>query len=438
MSTFINVTQIGSGGFGEVWICKSANDETSYAKKVLQDDIDEDGIRRFQREVRILDSLDHPNVINVVSKQLHTKPYYYVMPLYRKSLRDELESLINDENRINKIFTRILNAIEYAHQQGVIHRDLKPENVLLNSDTDLVVTDFGLGRILDAESTRLTQSGYRMGTPLYMAPEQLTNAKEADERADVFSLGRMLYELYTGPLTSSVQDQSLLPQGASLIVSRCTYNDPSKRFQTITELKRAWISLFDKTLHDDELDELVQLRAELALPENLNKDKVSRFLELITLHQDNSDLLHETIMKLRPNVFEQMVALNPELTREIIKNFVDFTSNQGWAFSYTDEIGNQCQKLFYATQDYEIRALLILCTLQVGINHNRWHVLGIFSKLLEDEKQPGEDIPLVEKLKSVHELARKDAAEYLALQDIHPAIRPLFEFDDITNDKLKF
>lgn len=429
MSTYTDVSPIGSGGFGEVWRCESVLDGTNYAKKILQDGMDNDGIKRFQREVRILDSLNHPNVVNVIAKQLHTEPYYYIMPLYENSLWSVLEEIVGQEKRIHQIYLGILNAVEYAHQQGVIHRDLKPDNVLINNDVELVVTDFGLGRILTSASTRLTQSGHRMGTPFYMAPEQLRDAKCADERADVFSLGRMLYELYTGPLTSSIQDQSLLPPGVAMVVNRCTYSDPTRRFQSVTELKRAWVGLFDENLHDNDLDELVKLQTDLAFPENASLEKCIRFLELIALYQDNSDLLHEIIMKMDSSIFSQIVDINPELTRDIIERFVDFTSHQGWGFSYTDQIGAQCRNLFFAISDFEIRSLLTLCALYVGINHNRWYVIGVFGELLANNKEPGEYIPLIEKLRDVDERIRIQAAVDLTLQNIHPEIRTLFEFE---------
>src|ERR1044071_2971862 len=189
------VAKLGSGGFGEVTSVRRVGEKTLLARKTLQLD-DEAALKRFAREVRILSSLDHPNIVRVIDQQLEPEPYYYVMPLFDHSLASELGSLVGDEARIGTIFRAILDAMEYAHAQGVIHRDLKPENVLMNSDTDLVVSDFGLGRRINAATTRQTMSGIGMGTPWYMAPEQLYDFKNADQRSDIFSLGRILYELH--------------------------------------------------------------------------------------------------------------------------------------------------------------------------------------------------------------------------------------------------
>jgi len=421
---------VGSGGFGEVWLCRRDRDKELFAKKRLQSGTLPDDTRRFVREVRILSSLDHPNIIKVIAKSFQAEPYFYVMPLHKRSLWNELPSLIGDESRIYPIFTAILDGMEYAHSQGVIHRDLKPENVLLNSDVDVVLSDFGLGRIIDSESTRLTQTGDRMGTPLYMAPEQLVDSKRAAEVSDIFSLGRMLYELYTGPLTSAVQDTSTLPTGIALIVNRCTRTGPDKRFQTVSELKQIWLSLFDASRHDSEVDEINLLMAEIAFTGPQSNDQIDRLLNLIAKYSNNQDLLHETIMQLDPDVAAAMYNRNPTIVKQLMGQFVELAIAQNWAFSYTDKIGNQCQKLFQAISDPEIRAILVDCVMQVSVDHNRWHVLGIFAELLESPKKNGEEIFLADRLQRIDEGTRRYAAEYLSIDKLHPTIRPLFEFED--------
>jgi serine/threonine protein kinase len=146
MSNYTNKAKIGSGGSAEVWECEL--DGQCYAKKTLSDPADPEAMERFAREVRMLSSLDHPNIIRVIAKKLQTPPYYYIMPRYAYSLRTMLPDLVGKEERIVPIVLSILSAIEYAHAQGVIHRDLKPENVLMNNDADLEVlpmrwTDLG-------------------------------------------------------------------------------------------------------------------------------------------------------------------------------------------------------------------------------------------------------------------------------------------------------
>jgi hypothetical protein len=135
-------------------------------------------------------------------------------------------------------------------------------------------------------------------------------------------------------------------------------------------------------------------------------------------------------MQLDPDVAAAMYNRNPSVMKRLIEQFVELAIAQSWAFSYTDKIGNQCRRLFHAVPDYEIRAMLVDCVMQVGVSHNRWHVLRIFARLLENPKENGEEIALIERLQQADERTRQHAAEYLSIGKLHPAIRPLFEFND--------
>lgn len=431
MASYRDIERIGSGGFGEVWVTISTRDELRYAKKVLGDADDPESIKRFRREVRIQSQLDHPNIVRVLAKQLNEKPYYYIMPLYSTSLRAELPALVGNQQRIGRIFTAILDGLEYAHAQGVIHRDLKPENVLLNGDTDTAVSDFGLGRILSSDSSRVTFTGAMLGTPFYMAPEQLQDAKRADRRADIFALGRILYEMNTGPMNSSVQDLSRLAQSVALIVSRCTMLDPGRRFQSVSELKQAWHAIFDPQLLESDLDEVASLRTDLSIPEGVTSEAAARLLELLSRHDDDVDLIHDTFIQLHPSAIRAMHAANTELTRQLLYRFLDFAATNSWPFDYTDRIANQCSVIYDHLEDWELRAYIVRSMLQLGVSHSRWHVLGVFSNLLARDRQSGEDLPLIEQLRDVDETTRKAAAEWVRLKDISPSLRPLFRFDEI-------
>lgn len=140
----------------------------------------------------------------------------------------------------HQLFTAILNGMEYAHREGVIHRDLKAANVLLNNDDDVVITDFGIGRIMDAGGDRFTATGARLGSYSYMSPEQSSDTKHVDIRSDIYSLGRMLYELHTERLNTAVQDLGRVPPVIATIIERCTQYRADDRYQSVSELKDAW------------------------------------------------------------------------------------------------------------------------------------------------------------------------------------------------------
>lgn len=426
MVRWIDQSKIGSGGFGEVWTSQREGQGPLFAKKVLQATPDASAVRRFSREVRILSTLDHPNIVRVIAKRLESAPYFYIMPLYRHSLRLELSRLVRDESRIFPIFKAMLDGIEYAHEQGIIHRDLKPENVLMNSDAEVVVSDFGLGRIIDSESTRETQTGWGLGTPLYMAPEQLLDAKNSDERSDIFSLGRILYELYTGPLTSAVQDTSSISTAMALIIQRCTHSDPGKRFQSVSELKQSWLSLYDAANEESDRGEIKKLVAELSSAESPGEEGMRRLLSLLIRYENDSDLLHEAIVGLSSNVIAGIYSLQPESVRRLIERFSVDAASQGWPFNYTDKIASACWALFELITDIQVRAPLVEAMLLIGVRHNRWYVLGTFRRMLGAVQDRRDAFVLAERLRTTDDDIRHEAVSYVG-NDVLPIIRQLFE-----------
>ncbi len=387
-----------------------------------------DTVARFRREVQILSSLDHPNVVKVVAMQLDAEPLSYVMPLYRTSLQRELVGIAGDENRITKIFTSILNGVAYAHAEGVIHRDLKPGNILMNNDGDVVVSDFGLGRRLDSQSL-LTKSKMVMGTPLYTAPEQWTDLKKVDERADVYSLGRILLMLYAGS-EAATHDASQLPDAIALIVNRCTKPDPASRFPNVSLLKRAFLSLADSGQPQGQLQELLALRAQLSIPGEQVPEDLDRFIHLLAkYHEKEEDLLHQTLMAVHPSVISALLKMHSSVMQRLLYQFLDDTADRRWGFSYTDKIAGQCRAIFQAIDDPEIRAALAVTVGIVGVDHNRWHVIGVARNLFQGQKSPAERMAMVARLEDLDEWRRRELGASLRATDLDPALVRLLKPD---------
>ncbi|MEZ6184264.1 MAG: serine/threonine-protein kinase [Planctomycetota bacterium] len=197
---------IGRGGMGVIYLAVGPDGE-EYALKALtmvnRGSMGKKRRARFQREVNALRRLEHPNLIKVHTcgraKAGDHGPYdYYVMDLVEGQ---ELKALLKDGKLRRReklqIFADICKAVEHAHQRGVIHRDLKPANVLVSETLHVTVLDFGLAKVADSEND-LTRTGSALGTPYYMAPEQLLNPKDVDARSDIFALGVILYEVLVG------------------------------------------------------------------------------------------------------------------------------------------------------------------------------------------------------------------------------------------------
>ena len=290
--------------------------------------------------------------------------------------------------------------MDYAHGEGVIHRDLKPANILMNDDSDIVVADFGLRFLTGPEATRHTSSGVSMGTDGYMAPEQWTDAKRADRRSDIYSLGRMLFELYAGPLHQSGGDLSGFPAGIRFLVNKCTARNPDRRFQTVEDLKGAYLTLVAPPRRGEKLRKFMDLRARLTVSvDSYDPRDLEDFLKLlIRFRQTEEDLLFDTIMALHPEAVAALHDLAPEAAKGLMEEFCKDTGYRHWPFSRTDRIADQCIAIFGAVNDPEVRAQITACLFVLGARHNRWYVLKHAARLIERDIEPVELLALEEHL----------------------------------------
>jgi serine/threonine protein kinase len=423
LATYTNITRLGTGAFGDVWSVKREADGRIFAKKTLKTTATKGEVKRFTKEVRLLSKMDHPNVVKVHSSRLTSPPFYFMMPLYEHSLEAILNDVIGNEARIVPIFTAILDAMEYSHGEGILHRDLKPGNVLMNSDHDLVVSDFGLGRDTKSGSERETETGMRGGTRCYWPPEQQVDFKKATVQSDIYTLGRMLYELFTEPLQSDLQDLGQLPGHISFIVKKCTQMKPKDRFVSVSDLKETWLQAIDEGGDVSPEDEVNELVAELVAATEVPEDTVQKLLHLLENGIADSDLIHNAIMRLPVNVLKMMYDLDDSATQRLIAQFVNHATSQEWGFSYTDKIGNQCVRLYKAIKDYQIRADLTYCVVQVGVRHSRWQLLKQGEELLVASKLPGESLALVARLKNAEQFVIKWINENCPLRKLSKTIR---------------
>jgi serine/threonine-protein kinase len=194
--------KIGSGGIGVVYAAEHVTLGHEVAVKVLRGAAARDGgeIARLRREAYIQVHVEHPNVVRVLDlDQMPDGSIYVVMErLVGRSLADKLarDGLLAPGHAV-AVFTHVCRALDAAHRKGVVHRDLKPGNIFLCEDGSAKVLDFGMSKLASAES--LTQTGYTLGTPEYMAPEQCIGA-QVEPRTDIYALGVLMYEALTGEL----------------------------------------------------------------------------------------------------------------------------------------------------------------------------------------------------------------------------------------------
>ncbi|MDA8745099.1 protein kinase [Rubripirellula amarantea] len=250
------IDEIARGGMGVVYRARqiSLNREIAL-KMILSGNIaGEDQIRRFQIEAESAAGLDHPGIVPIYDIGNFDGQHYFSMKLIEGSSLSEVGAKIaQDQSRIIDIVAKTALAVHHAHQRGILHRDLKPANVLIDSDGDPVVTDFGLARSTEHDHG-ITQTGAVMGTPGFMSPEQATGGS-VTTATDVYSLGAILYQLLCGrpphqkdsmleTLRSVVDEAPPSPRrfnadvhpDLELICLQCLSKDPSQRYESAADL----------------------------------------------------------------------------------------------------------------------------------------------------------------------------------------------------------
>ncbi|HLY52534.1 MAG TPA: protein kinase, partial [Steroidobacteraceae bacterium] len=255
------IDRIGRGAFGTVLLMEDTVVDERLILKFLNPNVsqDEEVMKRFVHELRYSRKITHKNVIRIYD-------FLYIQGLYAISMEyfpsHTLGSeVVNDKplelKRAVQFGIDICTSMTVAHQQGIVHRDLKPANVLINQEGLLKIVDFGVAAAQREGDTQLTKTGYVIGSPKYMAPEQILG-KKVDERADIYAVGVMLYEMVTGVPPYSRGDhmsvmyqhvqgkarnpQDLnpnLPPGLADLVMKTMAVDKTRRFQTMEELKAA-------------------------------------------------------------------------------------------------------------------------------------------------------------------------------------------------------
>ena len=252
--------QLGEGGMATVYKAYDTRLETDVAVKVIRTEnlapsIVERALKRFEREAKALAKLTHANIVKVTDYGEYEGKPYLVMPfLPGGTLKQRLQGRPMLWQDAVYLLLPIARALSYAHKQGMVHRDIKPSNILITEAGDPLLTDFGIAKIIDDESTvDLTGTSATVGTPEYMAPEQVTS-KSVDARADIYALGVVLYEMVTGrkpfqadtpmavmlkqasePLPSPNQFIHDLPEGVEKVLIKALAKKPEDRYQNMDE-----------------------------------------------------------------------------------------------------------------------------------------------------------------------------------------------------------
>ncbi len=240
------LARLGKGGMGEVYQALQPGLGRLVAIKVLPPELqhDREFVERFNREAQALARLNHPNIVTVHEFGVEEGRYYFVMELVDgTNLRQLLRDGKLPPERALRIVPQVCDALEYAHEEGVVHRDVKPENILVDRKGRVKIADFGIARVIaPAGSTqRLTSTGLILGTPHYMAPEQVEDPTKVDHRADIYSLGVVFYEMLTGQLPLGRFDapsrKAAVDARVDDVVLKALEREPERRYQRAALVK---------------------------------------------------------------------------------------------------------------------------------------------------------------------------------------------------------
>jgi len=424
--------EIGQGGMGTVLKAHDTSGEREVALKYchLRESLH---LRRFRREVRIMQGISHPNVVPILDAGLDGEPPYFVMPFADHTVRSILAVLKADEMKALSIFTEICKGLQAMHGAGAVHRDLKPDNVLVFGEA-IKVSDLGLAKQEERETTILTETIAVIGTQMYLAPEQRMpgGSRDADHRTDIYQLGKTLYEMLTGSYPG-LMDLGSVPPGLTHIIRKATENHPDNRYQSVGELLDAVLSY--QRSRDPRANPLAAfetlidriksgLQSEEYVPEHI------RNLLAILIHEDITRDEEQFL-----GLFDQLpVALLPLLVEEFESEFTPVLRVYISAidevvgdmlFSYAERVADKMIAVLRATSGSPVvRRLALEATLLAAVRLNRFAAMDTFNTMIRFVKEDNDAFEVSEMLRERGREYRTLCNQVPALQ-LHPQIRQI-------------
>jgi tRNA A-37 threonylcarbamoyl transferase component Bud32 len=239
----------GAGGMGTIYKARQPQLDRVVALKILSPELGRDPAfaKRFSREAQALAKLNHSNIVSVFDFGQAGGLYYFLMEYVDGvSLRTLINQKAIHAEEVHRLLIEICHALQYAHDEGIVHRDIKPSNILLDKKGRVKIADFGLAGLMAKEardSSAGGQNAMAMGTPLYMAPEQVEKPWKVDRRADTYALGVVAYEMLTGTLPTGKFEPPSHTAGVDpsldQVVMRMLGKVPRRRYQSANEVRAA-------------------------------------------------------------------------------------------------------------------------------------------------------------------------------------------------------
>ncbi|MBQ6070927.1 MAG: serine/threonine protein kinase [Bacteroidales bacterium] len=375
------IDELGHGASGYVYKCSKGSE--LYAVKVCTGMYNE-ALKRFDREIRIAQSLNHPNIVKVYDYDMNASNPYFAMELCDGSLANQIAGKSFDE--LLSLSIEVCEAVDALHKSEVIHRDIKPGNILVKNG-HVKVTDFSFGAFINHDSTTLTASDQLVGTEGYIAPEVFSQGgHHATMLSDIYSLGCTLWFIFSGGISPNYYQPQLIQPNIVRIIEKCRENDPSLRYGSVQELI-------------EELRALQQPMAYLGILElkehelEMSKAAFRNNAFQLLMKNDRWDELIADLRLLGNSRLKDIIQNVPGAGNDILLLLENVYNNdtENWKqFDDIDTYTSLCAQVFASTEDVLAKQKAIDMTLGFSINYNRWPAMRIIKnsmleKLTDEE-----------------------------------------------------
>jgi len=214
-----------------------------------------------------------------------------------------------------------------------------------------------------------------------MAPEQKDDAKHADHRADIYAIGRIIYELYTGDPPSAAQDLAKLRAELRPVVAKCTKQDPARRYSSIAELRSEYELVSGALACRASRGDVVAL-LKLFVASGPDVQSLARLSRTLAPVLEDKDVVHDVVMRITPDAFAAYAIAYADQARELIRRFAQHVIDSRWGFQYCDRIAERAERLFEVVGDAQIRASVLVMLVELGVANDRPHAIDTFARLL--------------------------------------------------------
>ncbi|HXU92696.1 MAG TPA: serine/threonine-protein kinase [Gallionella sp.] len=421
------VEEIGKGGMGIVLRAVDRDSGEHVALKYCPNP-DPQPQRRFGREVRIMAGINHPNVMPVLAFNEDHDPPYFTMPIARGSIGDEVDAAMPIGDAIN-IFKSICLGVQAVHGAGSTHRDLKPDNAMRMADGAVVISDLGLARLTDRDTTTLTQTAAFLGTRMYCAPEQLAlgGSRAADERTDIYQLGKVLYELTTGD-TPALIDPDLINPGLMHVIDRATQQLPDRRYQTVGQLMDA-VESFLRTLDPDvsisgEFDAALEQAKTLIKDQKYSTKNLERLLELLVQMPEDSAKYLEQFERIPKGILRVMSRRTPQQLERPLERYCAAVEDVigGYNFSHAETVAGKMSAIFDSAEVPVLKVLSLKATMIAAVRLHRFAAMEVYDQMLQAITEPAVAGPVADMLRDNIYYYRNMSGR-VPEEKLHPAIR---------------